>query len=89
MQTPAWQLSVDLQGLLHLPQFCGSVFVSTQVLLQKVCPDLHGEAQTLFWHAPLAQTLPHLPQFCGSEVVSMHWPPQTVLVQLQEPVWQT
>ena len=73
----------------QLPQLAGSVWVSTQALLQKDWPL--GQAQLPFeqdW--PLAQALPQLPQLALSVWVSMQVPLQSVcpLPHWQEPPWQ-
>jgi hypothetical protein len=85
LQTPPTQSGVAPEhSLPHAPQWLSSVWVSTHVLSQFSCGDVHD---TVIWHVPLVpfgvqvsfapHVVPHAPQFASSVVGSTH-----VLLQL-------
>jgi hypothetical protein len=86
---PAQAVSVDAQLAPHalceqtwfvahavaqVPQWAGSVVVSTQTPPQSVCPPVQAQAPALHVCPPV-QTFPQLPQLLGSFLVFTHAPP--------------
>jgi hypothetical protein len=77
LQPPAMQTLPPVQTVPHVPQFEGSVVVSTHVPPHPVFPG--AQHKPLLHVAPAVQTVPHAPQLLESELRSRHAPPQFVV----------
>jgi hypothetical protein len=86
-QAPETQVVAAGHAFPQAPQLLSSEVVSTQALLQFVCPVAHCAAQAPLLHTwPVSQAVLQVPQFCGSLTSAVQTPLQLVWPAAH---WQT